>query len=290
VTVPFLKHAGRARGGMAMDAHMRRRSTAPPSTWRQLEARLNVYRWHTSHLFEEVSLHAEQHVPSLDPLDTPPEDAARLVRVQWRMPAGSVRHLAQWLEAAGCVLIAEDFGTRRVDGLSQWVGDHPVILFNDAAPPDRVRLALAHELGHLVLHAAAMSVDDVEAEANAFAAEFLMPTEVVRPSLRNLKIGRLIDLKREYGVSMQALVERAYHLDLLSPTQRTSMYKMFSVKGWRIREPASEDIAPERPALASSIGRDLSRRGLSAQEVASIAGFSEPSSNKLFRHSGLQAV
>jgi len=34
VTVPFLKHAGRARGGMAMDAHMRRRSTAPPSTWR----------------------------------------------------------------------------------------------------------------------------------------------------------------------------------------------------------------------------------------------------------------
>jgi Zn-dependent peptidase ImmA (M78 family) len=172
----------------------------------------------------------------------------------------------------------------------QWVGDHPVILFNDAAPPDRVRLTLAHELGHLVLHAAAMSVDDVDAEANAFAAEFLMPTEVVRPSLRNLKIGRLIDLKREYGVSMQALVERAYHLDLLSPTQRTSMHKMFSVKGWRIREPASEDIAPERPALASSIGLDLSRRGLSAQEVASIAGFSEPSRDKLFRHSGLQAV
>jgi len=54
------------------------------------------------------------------------------------------------------------------------------------------------------LHAAAMSVDDVEAEANAFAAEFLMPAEVVRPSLRNLKIGRLIDLKCEYGVSMQA--------------------------------------------------------------------------------------
>ncbi len=83
-----------------------------------------------------------------------------------------------------------------------------------------------------------------------------MPAEVVRPSLRNLKIGRFIDLKCEYGVSMQALVERAYHLDLLSPSQRTSMYKMFSVKGWRIREPASEDIAPERPALASSIGRD----------------------------------
>lgn len=290
VTPEFLTGAGRARGGMAMDAHMRRRATAPPGTWRQLEARLNMYRWHARHLFEEVTLRAEQHVPTLDLLDVTPEQGARFVRAQWRMPAGPVRHLAQWLESAGCLLIGEDFATSRVDGLSQWVGDHPVILFNNAAPPDRLRLTLAHELGHLVLHADALSIDDVEAEANAFAGEFLMPAEVIRPSLRNLKIGRLLDLKREYGVSMQALVERAYHLELLSPTQRTSMYKMFSARGWRSHEPASDDIAPERPALAESIGRELSARGLSADEVATIAGFAESDRNTLFRAGGLRAV
>ncbi|MGH3754003.1 MAG: helix-turn-helix domain-containing protein [Pseudonocardiaceae bacterium] len=290
VTVSFLIHAGRPRGGVAMDAHLRRRATAPPGTWRQLEARLNVYRWHASHLFEEVSLRAEQHVSTLDPLDVTPEQAARFVRAQWRMPVGPVRHLAQWLEAAGCLLIGEDFGTSRIDGLSQWVGDYPIILFNDAAPVDRLRLTLAHELGHLVLHADALSVDDVEAQADAFAAEFLLPGEVIRPSLRNLKIGRLLDLKREYGVSMQAIVERAYHLDLLSPTQRTSMYKMLSAKGWRSHEPGSGDIAPERPALAESIGRSLSARGLTPQDIASIAGFSEPSGNTLFRTGGLRAV
>ncbi|MDQ2710353.1 MAG: ImmA/IrrE family metallo-endopeptidase, partial [Actinomycetota bacterium] len=255
VTPAFLTQAGRARGGMAMDAHMRRRATAPPGTWRQLEARLNMYRWHASHLFEEVSLRAEQHVPTLDLFDVTPEQAARFVRSQWRMPVGPVRGLAQWLEAAGCVLIGEDFATSRVDGLSQWVGDHPVILFNSGASPDRLRLTLAHELGHLVLHADALSVDDVEAQANAFAAELLMPAEVIRPALRNLKIGRLLDLKREYGVSMQALVERAYHLQLLSPSQRTNMYKSFSAKGWRTREPGSEDIAPERPLGPPSSGR-----------------------------------
>lgn len=290
VTVSFLIHAGRARGGMAMDAHMRRRATAPPGTWRQLEARLNVYRWHASHLFEEVSLRAEQHIPTLDPLDVTPEQAARFVRTQWRMPAGPVRRLAQWLEAAGCLLIGEDFGTSRIDGLSQWVGDHPIILFNDAIPVDRLRLTLAHELGHLVLHVDALSVDDVEGQANAFAGEFLLPSEIIRPSLRNLKIGRLLDLKREYGVSMQALVERAYHLDLLSSTQRTSMYKMFSAKGWRTHEPGSGDIAPERPALAESIGQSLSARGLTPQDIAGIAGFSEPSCNNLFRTGGLRAV
>ncbi|MGH3684854.1 MAG: ImmA/IrrE family metallo-endopeptidase [Pseudonocardiaceae bacterium] len=230
------------------------------------------------------------NVPTLDPLKVTPEQAARFVRAQWRMPAGPVRRLAQWLEAAGYLLFGEDFGTGRVDGLSQWVGDHPVILYNDVAPTDRVRLTLAHELGHLVLHAATTSADDMEAEANAFAAEFLIPAEVVRPSLRNLKIGRLLDLKREYGVSMQALVERAYHLDLLSPTQRTSMYKMFSARGWRTCEPGSEDIAPERPVLAQSIGQSLSARGLSPHEVASIAGFSEPAHNTLFRPSGLRTV
>jgi Zn-dependent peptidase ImmA (M78 family)/transcriptional regulator with XRE-family HTH domain len=290
VTTSFLLHAGRAQGSMAMDAHMRRRATAPPGTWRQLEARLNVYRWHASHLFEEVSLRAEQHVPTLDPLDVDPEHAARMVRAQWRMPAGPVRRLVQWLESAGCLLIAEDFGTSRVDGLSQWIGDHPVILYNSGAPTDRLRLTLAHELGHLVMHSNAIGSDDVEAEANAFAAEFLIPAEVVRPSLRNLKLGRLLDLKREYGVSMQALVERAYHLGMLSPTQRTSTYKLLSAKGWRTREPGSDEIAPEKPALVHAIGQSLSGRGLSPQEVASIAGFSGPNHNSLFYPTGLRAV
>lgn len=290
VTPGFLQHAGRARGGMAMDAHMRRRQTAPPGVWRQLEAKLNLYRWHTSQLFEEVSLKAEQHVPTLDLLDVAPEHAARLVRAQWRMPAGPVRHLAAWLEAAGCVLIGEDFGTSRVDGLSQWIGDHPVILFNTAAPPDRLRLTLAHELGHLVLHTDAVGADDVEADANAFAGEFLMPAEVIRPALRNVKAVRLLDLKVEYGVSMQALVERAFHLGLLTTTQRTSMYKMFSARGWRTREPRSEDIARETPRLAESIGQELARRGLNPEEIASIAGFADAGRNTLFRAPGLRAV
>jgi len=290
VTVEFLRHAGRARAGMAVDAHMRRRATAPPGVWRQLEAQLNVYRWHASHLFEEVSIRAEQHVPTIDPFEVSPEGAARMVRSQWRLPAGPVRSLVQWLEAAGCLLIAEDFGTSRVDGLSQWIGDHPVILINDLSATDRVRLTLAHELGHLILHSAAVGTDDVEAEANAFAAEFLMPADVIRPSLRNIKIGRLLDLKREWGVSMQALIERAYQLKLLGPAQRTSLYKMFSARGWRTREPGSEDLAPERPELAQDIARSLIARGLSTQEVATIAGFSNPSHNSLFQAAALRAI
>ncbi|GAT67832.1 XRE family transcriptional regulator [Planomonospora sphaerica] len=281
VTETFLARAGRVHGGMAVDSHMRRRLTAKPTVWRQLEARLNMYRMHARLLFEEVSIRAEQRIPTLDPAEITPTDAARLVRMQWRMPLGPVRSLTQWLESAGCLVIEEDFGTTRVDGLSQWIGDHPVILINLRAPTDRKRLTLAHELGHLCLHSIDVS-DNVEAEANEFAAEFLMPIEVIRPQLRNLKIGRLHDLKREWGVSMQAIVERSYSAGLIGANERSNMYKAFSARGWRIKEPLSDELTPEHPALNFNIGDALLRKGLGPNDVAQLAGFATPEDNILF--------
>src|ERR1044072_7334444 len=172
VTAEFLNRAGRGRGGMAVDAHMRRRLTAKPTLWRQLEAKLNLYRMHTRMLYEEVAVRAEQSVPRLDIVETDPVTAARVVRMQWRMPVGPVRNLTGWLEAAGCVVIEEDFGTPRVDGLSQWIDDYPIIMINGRSPTDRKRLTLAHELAHPLLHS--IDIDsEAEAEANAFAGEFL---------------------------------------------------------------------------------------------------------------------
>lgn len=211
VTDDLLIHGNRFRGALAVDAHMRRHKTTKASAWRQLEARLNLLRVHASFLFEEVAINSEQHVPAFDPEFTAAEDAARLVRAQWRMPMGPVVNLTRWMEAAGCLVFEEDFATQRIDGLSQWVDDYPVMLINANAAPDRKRLTLAHELGHLVLHST-NPTENMETEATAFAAEFLMPESEIRPELRRLDLGKLLELKREWGVSMQALLERAYRM------------------------------------------------------------------------------
>jgi Zn-dependent peptidase ImmA (M78 family) len=281
VTETFLTKTAQVRGGMAVDAHMRRRQTAKPTIWRATEARLNMYRMHASMLFEEVSLQAEQQIPRFDPFETAPAEAARIVRMQWRMPLGPVRTLIRWLEAAGCLVIEEDFGTPRIDGMSQWVGDHPVMLINSRVPVDRKRLTMAHELGHLCMHSVDVSAD-VEVEANQFAAEFLMPLELIRPQLRNIKIGRLLDLKREWCVSMQALVERAYHAGMLSAAQRTTMHKAISARGWKTTEPISEQLPPEEPTLPATIGEVMYGKGLTDEEIADLAGFSHPAENNLF--------
>lgn len=282
VTVALLHHAGRMEGGLAVNAHMRRRKTARPTVWRELEARLNMARLHASQLYEEVSMRADRRVPTMDPDTTSPVLAARAVRAQWRMPLGPVRSLVGWMESAGVLVFESDFGSSaRVDGMSQWSGDYPVIMLNSSAPTDRKRWTLAHELGHLVLHTEYLD-DDAEQQADQFAAEFLMPAEEIKPYLVRLQLGRLTDLKRMWGVSMAAIVERAVGLGVMTAQQRTSFYKMMSARGLRYHEPASDELAPEVPRLAKHIGESLTARGLTAEEVARLAGFASPADNSLF--------
>lgn len=289
VTPRFLTIASAPRAAMAVDAHMRRRATAKPTVWRRLEARLNMARMHADQLREHVSLAAMYEIPRFDPFDSTPAEAARLVRMNWRMPVGPVRNLTRWMEAAGCVIVYDDLGTSRVDGLSQWASDSPVVMVNAAAPPDRQRLTLAHELGHLALHSFDVP-SDVEEQAFGFAAEFLMPEVMIKSELRNLTLSRALVLKAEWGVSMQALIERAYALEVLSTAKRTSLYKQLSARRWRTREPGGEEIPREQPELMAQVGLHLASQGLSADEVAEMTGYADANDNWLVPSRRLRAV
>jgi len=289
VTQRFMERARDPFAAIAVDAHMRRRATARATTWRHLEARLNMLRMHAEQLGEEIAIRARLIVPTFDPLATDPAEAARLTRMQWRMPIGPVRSLTRWLEAAGCVIVREDFGTSRVDGLSQWASDYPVIMLNVQSPTDRLRLTLAHELGHLCLHGHDVP-GDLEAQANRFAAEFLMPEVIVRPQLRNLTLGKLADLKREWSVSMQALIERAHDLRVITSAKRTSLYKQLSARGWRTREPFSDELTREAPELTQAVFDQLRSRGLSTTEIAQLAGFRDADTNDLMMVQRLKVV
>lgn len=278
VTESLLTHGNRFRGALAVDAHMRRQKTTKASVWRLWEARLNLHRVHASFLFDEVSINSEQHVPTFDADFTAPEDAARMVRAQWRMPLGPVVNLTKWMEAAGCLVFEEDFGTQRIDGLSQWVDDHPLVLINANTTTDRKRLTLAHELGHLCLHSNTPT-EDMEAEANAFASEFLMPAVEIKPELRRVSTPVLIELKREWGVSMQALYERAYRMGMVTPEARTQFYKTMNARGWKAKEPASDLLPRETPQLPALIGARLRESGLTDEQAAAKAGYRDATTN-----------
>ena len=292
VTTRFVKHAGRVRGAVAVDAHMRRRATAPATIWKRLEARLNIFRMHASLLAEEIEIRADNRVPTFDPIDTTPAAAARMVRMQWNMPIGPVRNLVGWLEAAGCLIIEEPFGTPRVDGMSQWIGGQPVIYVNAAAPTDRKRLTLAHELGHLVLHSTEM-VEEVARNRRTNLRQVLdahrrHQTPIAQPSHRptagpEAQVGGLDGSAHRACISggLAGVIQA-----------RPDVQDLRLGAGGERPNLSATSLPPERPSLAGAIAQALVDRGLSAQEIAGIAGFASPQDDDVFvvRKGGLRAL
>jgi len=200
---------------------------------------------------------------------TSASEAAKNVRAAWQLGNAPIPNLIRYVEATGVLVVEGDFGEADIDGLTlRPPGMKPVILLNRHRPTDRKRFSLAHEYGHVVLHP--FPYDSMEKEANEFAAALLMPEEGVLPDLRRgLSIPRLGQLKQKWRVAMSALIYRAKTLGTISDQAATSLYKKMSMYGYRTREPAEFDIAPESGRLASQlIELHINDLGYSVEELA----------------------
>jgi Zn-dependent peptidase ImmA (M78 family)/transcriptional regulator with XRE-family HTH domain len=276
VTEEYFTFPESPHGALATEAHMRRQQSERPAIWGRIEAKLVRYRRHLTMLMRSASFRPMFVVPRIDPIDTSPEEAARFVRAMWRMPVGPVQSMVRLLEAAGCFVIFEDLGTRRIDGMSIWGAAWPVVIVNSTMPPDRMRLTLAHELGHLVMHDGYVSFDP-EVDANKFAAEFLMPESTIAPELRKsrLDLGALADFKMEWRVSMQALFERARSLGYADDDDRRRFYIAMNKRGWKVSEPNGEYCTEPSPRLLGSVLEQMASGGYDATDIAKVSGYAE---------------
>src|SRR5699024_7328134 len=102
-----------------------------------------------------------------------------------------------------------------------------------------------------------------------------MPSHIINPQLSNLTLGKLADLKAEWGVSMQAIFERAYRLGKATSDDRQRFYRQMNRRGWKTREPGSDLLSPEVPELAVSVGQRLDQSGLTRREIRLLVGARE---------------
>src|SRR5271163_3360769 len=116
---------------------------------------------------------------------------------------------------------------------------------------DRYRFTLAHELAHIILHNSPMSDDQMEEEANIFAAEFLMPAIEIRPYLKSPSLGTLGRTKSLWKVSIKSLIFNAYQLKLITPSQYRGLNVNYSKAGYSRGEPFP--IGLEKPSLLSEM-------------------------------------
>lgn len=228
----------------------RRRIKIPARELTSIHAQVNILRIQASRLLKHTAIHSNYSFFRLDMNKLgSPEECARRVRKLWQLPTGPVRSVTNSIEAAGGIVFRCAFGTRAVDGISQWSqsdGEAPPVFFvNDQIPGDRERWTLAHEIAHVVMHH--LPTDTPEREADRFAAEFLMPADEIEGDLRNLTLPKASALKSYWKVSMAAIVRWARTLGKISENQYDYLFKQMGRLGYRLCEPVP--IPPEEPEL-----------------------------------------
>lgn len=185
------------------------------------------------------------------------EAAAQRLRVYWNVPPGPIKDLTSVVERAGIIVVPFDFGTAAVDGLSLYEPNDtlpPLVFLNRLLPPDRERMTLAHELGHIALHHHLLippEQKDMEDEGFRFAQEFLTPAREINGHLSSLTMPRLAQLKMHWRVSMRALVKRAHALGRIGDRQARRLYIMLSRDG--VKEIV--EIAKEEPTVLRGLVR-----------------------------------
>lgn len=179
-------------------------------------------------------------VPEID--DATPEQAAEEVRAQWHLADRPIADMMSLLESKGVRILSLDHRCKDVDAFCFSRDGVSYIFVSTVKTAERQRFDLAHELGHLVLHAD-LSTDGAkskerERQADAFASAFLMPaSRIYTQSMKGAPVERILKAKKYWQVSAMAMARRLHDLKLLSDWQYRSVVIELSQRGYRSAEP-----------------------------------------------------
>lgn len=249
--------------------HFRKKSKLGAKPLAHVNAVVNMRRMHIAKLARSFDTEVDRPIPQLD-LDSTgatPEKMAERMRQYWMLPRGPIDDLVGVIEAAGGIVVLCNFGTQLLDGISfRSPGLPPIFCMNRDMPGDRFRFSLAHELGHMIMHALPDDEAKMEIEAHRFAAAFLMPATDIRAHLSAPKISTLGRVKALWKVSIKALIKRSYDLHLITDQQ----YKNLMVGYSKVfKEGETYQIEMEKPKRLSSMIRfHIESLGYSLSDLA----------------------
>ena len=231
------------------------------------------------------------------PSTTPVVDAAERVRQAWGLDAdvpiefliheversGVAVVMRRWLTSSSRRVFGDEDSTGKLDkhlGYSVRVGEfntRPLIVLRQSSSWERTRWTLAHEVGHLALHASGEVTDEREEQASAFASELLAPAAVLAAEVpRAPSLAELLPVKAKWGISLGALLKHLHSSELLSADRfealRRQLYTRINTETdttWGRVEPGWNDREVERPLL---IGRWL-EIAFSARNAAMLAPY-----------------
>lgn len=252
------------------ECHFRSQRGATKKERRRVLAFGSVLRQVSDYLHGLVNFPSEQLTALRPALEAAPDmDAkATAVRDAWELGQGPVSSMVGLLETKGVLPVEVPGHSQKLDAFSVWVQGKPMVFLTiEKGSASRRRWDAAHELAHLLLHKGFEAGDvDREKEAHAFAGAFLLPRmPFLSECPSRLDWNRLRALKRRWGVSLAAIVRRAYDLGIYSEATYRRAYTMLNRMGWRRNEP--DEPTMERPTLLHRAVGMLANAGFSMARI-----------------------
>ena len=197
------------------------------------------------------------------------EKAATIVRKEWNLGTDPIYNTMELLEDNHIKVIPVE-SEDSFDGMQTWVNHSiPVIVINTSRlkVKERIRFTVLHELGHLLLPMDGLNEKAKEKYCNQFAAAMLFPKEAADKELgmkRNkMFIQEFGELKKQYGISIQALIYRANDLGIISNSYVKQLIFLMESNNWKIVEPV-EYIGDE----GSNRFKQLLFRALAEEQIS----------------------
>lgn len=254
--ISFFSRSDKIYGVSLSEYFHRKRQSVSQKELNKVYARLELRRIEITTLLKSVDIE-ESNFFAIDPdkNNGDIEKIAQSVRAAWALPSGPIDNVVNVIEESGGIIIPFDFGEANIDAISNWhPGLPPIIYVNYNRPMDRIRFTLCHEIGHLIMHKKPPSnLDDIENQADRFAAEFLMPKNDISSSLNKLTLHKAAALKPFWKVSMGAILKRAADLNKITERQTRYLWTQMSKAGYRTQEPQELELPSEKPRILDEI-------------------------------------
>jgi len=224
--------------------------------------------WDMVDYFQALIVMPPVNMPKIGALPSDPakitdhmiESAAMTARQHWNLGTDPCPNIVWLLEGSGAVVVRIDLATEKMEALSEIRPEdgRPYIILNTTKRNAfRSRADIAHELGHLLLHAGVgehhmadkETFKTIEAQAWKFAQAFLLPEQSFMRDVYSISLDALRTLKPKWKVSIAFMIQRLYKLDILTEDKFVNARKNLGQRGWLRTEPFDLETEPERPLL-----------------------------------------
>jgi Zn-dependent peptidase ImmA (M78 family)/DNA-binding XRE family transcriptional regulator len=205
-------------------------------------------------------------------------EAANQLRLKWELGTDPVFNVVELLEDRHIKVVKVD-ADAAFDGLQTWVnGNIPVVAYNvrKHEKNDRIRFTLLHELAHLLLGNSFGNITENQKETlcHQFAGAVLLPETTLKEELgsfRNrLYIPELGNIKKQYGISMQAIVMRARACGIINENYTRQFFFMMKQMNWKVDEPVDYQGVEQSNRFDQLIYRALAEEQISMSKAASL--------------------